>query len=164
MFLSPKFKHFLSPLQNVFLAHLSQRPKCSWSLEQDGCHIHILSQSYNTTVVYFDISFLAHVLNQICLPNKSSISQASYCTHVLNQIFLSNESSISQSKKISNDNDNDKHFTAQRFSNLFPTVQVMYLYATCILYIVKDQLTLEISFGMLYIFKLLNVLQIFFFY
>ena len=50
----------------------------------------ILSQSYNATVFYFDnISFLEHVLNQLFLPNESSVSQASYCT-------LPNESSISQ--------------------------------------------------------------------
>ena len=44
----------------------------------------ILSQSFNATVLYFDnISFLAHVLNQLFLPNESSISQASYRTKVL---------------------------------------------------------------------------------
>ena len=41
----------------------------------------LLSQSYNATVFYFDnITFLGHVLNQLVLPNKSSISQASYHT------------------------------------------------------------------------------------
>ena len=48
----------------------------------------ILSQSYNATVFCFDnISFLEHVLNQLYLPNKSSISQASYRTLVLTICF-----------------------------------------------------------------------------
>ena len=39
-------------------------------------------------VFYFDnISFLAHVLNQLFLPNTSSISQASYHTMVLTICF-----------------------------------------------------------------------------
>ena len=38
-----------------------------------------MSQIYKATVFYFDnISFLAHALNQLFLPNESSISQASY--------------------------------------------------------------------------------------
>ena len=46
--------------------------------------LYILSQSYNVTVFYFDnISFLAHVLNQLFLPNESSISQAPYRTKIL---------------------------------------------------------------------------------
>ena len=50
--------------------------------------LYILSQSYNATVFYFDnISFLAHVLNQLFLPNESSISQASYRTMVLTICF-----------------------------------------------------------------------------
>ena len=49
---------------------------------------HILSQSYNATVFYFDnISFLEHVLNQLVLQNESSISQASYRTKVLTICF-----------------------------------------------------------------------------
>ena len=49
---------------------------------------YILSQNYNTTVFHFDnISFLAHVLNQLFLPNESSISQASYCTMVFTICF-----------------------------------------------------------------------------
>ena len=45
---------------------------------------YILSQSYNATVFYFDnVSFLEHVLNQLFLPNESSIRQASYRTMVL---------------------------------------------------------------------------------
>ena len=48
----------------------------------------ILSQSYNATVFHFDsISFLEHVLNQLFLPNESSISQASYRTMVLTICF-----------------------------------------------------------------------------
>ena len=47
----------------------------------------VLSQSYKATVFYFDnISFLAHV-NQLFLPNESSISQASYRTLVLTICF-----------------------------------------------------------------------------
>ena len=43
---------------------------------------------------------------------------------------------------------------------------VMYLYPTCDMHFVyrKDELISEISFGVLYIFKRLNVLQIFFLY
>ena len=54
-----------------------------------GLHLkYILSQSYNATVFYFDnISFPAHVLNQLFLPNESSISQASYRTMVLTICF-----------------------------------------------------------------------------
>ena len=49
---------------------------------------YILSQSYNATVFYFDtISVLVHVLNQLFLPNQSSISQASYHTMVLTNCF-----------------------------------------------------------------------------
>ena len=49
-----------------------------------GLPKYILNQSYNATVFYFDnISFLAHVLNQLFFPNESSISQASYRTVVL---------------------------------------------------------------------------------
>ena len=46
------------------------------------CKYTILSRSYNAPVFYFDnnISFLDHVLNQLFLPNYSSISQASYRT------------------------------------------------------------------------------------
>ena len=45
---------------------------------------YILSRSYNATVFYFDIIFfLVHVLNQLFLPNESSISQVSYGTMVL---------------------------------------------------------------------------------
>ena len=41
-----------------------------------------------THLFYFDnISFLAHALNQSCLPNESSISQASYRTMVLTICF-----------------------------------------------------------------------------
>ena len=48
----------------------------------------ILSQSYNATVFYFDnISFLEYVLNQLFLPNESSVSQASYRTLVLTISF-----------------------------------------------------------------------------
>ena len=48
----------------------------------------ILSQSYNASVFYFDnISFLAHVLNQLFLPNEYSISQASYRKMVLTICF-----------------------------------------------------------------------------
>ena len=48
----------------------------------------ILSQSYNTTVFYFDnVAFLEHVLNQLFLLNKSSISQASYPTMALTICF-----------------------------------------------------------------------------
>ena len=48
----------------------------------------ILSQSYNTSVFYFDnISFLGHVLNQLFLPNERSINQASSRTVVLNICF-----------------------------------------------------------------------------
>ena len=48
----------------------------------------ILNQSYNATVFYFvNISFLEHVLNQLFLPNKSSVSQASYHTMVLTICF-----------------------------------------------------------------------------
>ena len=48
----------------------------------------ILSQSYYATVFYFDnISFLAHVLNQLFLPNESSISLAFYRTMVLTICF-----------------------------------------------------------------------------
>ena len=51
-------------------------------------YVNILSQSYNATVFcYENISFLAHVLNQLLLPNESSISQASYCTMVLTICF-----------------------------------------------------------------------------
>ena len=50
--------------------------------------LNILNQSYNATVFYFDnISFLEHVLNQLFLPNKNSISQASYRTMVLTICF-----------------------------------------------------------------------------
>ena len=45
--------------------------------------IFLIILSYKTTVVYFDISFLVHALNQLFLPNESSISQASYRTMVL---------------------------------------------------------------------------------
>ena len=48
---------------------------------------YILSQSYDATVFYFDISFLAHVLNKWFLPNESSVSQASYRTIVLTICF-----------------------------------------------------------------------------
>ena len=48
---------------------------------------YILSQIYNATVFYFDnISFLEHVLNQLFLPNESSVSQASYSTMVLKSV------------------------------------------------------------------------------
>ena len=48
----------------------------------------ILSQSYNATVFYFDnVSFPEHALNQLFLPNKSSISPASYHTMVLTICF-----------------------------------------------------------------------------
>ena len=45
---------------------------------------HILSQSLNAIVFYFDnISFLEHVLNQLFLRNESLISQQFYRTMVL---------------------------------------------------------------------------------
>ena len=48
----------------------------------------ILSQSYNATVFYFDnVSFLAHVFNQLFLPNESSISQATNRRMVLTICF-----------------------------------------------------------------------------
>ena len=51
-------------------------------------YIYILSQSHNATVFYFDnISFLAHVLNQLFLPDASLISRASYRTMVLRICF-----------------------------------------------------------------------------
>ena len=47
-----------------------------------------MSQNYNATVFNFDnISFLAHVLNQLFLPNESAISQASYRTMILTICF-----------------------------------------------------------------------------
>ena len=50
--------------------------------------VYILSQSYNATLFYFDnISFLGHVLNQLFLPNGSSISHATYRTMVLTFCF-----------------------------------------------------------------------------
>ena len=50
--------------------------------------LNVLIQSYNATVFYFDkIPFLAHVLNQLFLPNGSSISQASYRIMVLTICF-----------------------------------------------------------------------------
>ena len=49
---------------------------------------YILSQIYNVTVFHFDkISFLVHVLNQLCLPNESLISQASYYDGFNNPCF-----------------------------------------------------------------------------
>ena len=55
----------------------------------DSCvNVCILSQSYNASVFYFDnISYLAHVLNQLFLPDESSVSQASYHTMVLTICF-----------------------------------------------------------------------------
>ena len=48
----------------------------------------VLSQSYNATVFYFDnVSFLEHELNQLFLPNESSISQASYLIMVVTICF-----------------------------------------------------------------------------
>ena len=48
----------------------------------------ILCQSYNATVFYFDnVSLLAHVFNQLFLPNESSISQATYRRMVLTICF-----------------------------------------------------------------------------
>ena len=48
----------------------------------------MMSQGYNGTVFYFDnISFLECVLNQLFLPNESSISQASSRTMVLTICF-----------------------------------------------------------------------------
>ena len=43
---------------------------------------------YIATVFYFEnISFLAHVLNQLLLPNERSVSLASYRTMVLTIFF-----------------------------------------------------------------------------
>ena len=43
---------------------------------------------YSATVFYFDnMSFLEHVLNQVSIPNESSISQAFYRTTVLTICF-----------------------------------------------------------------------------
>ena len=58
----------------------------SWSLEISNIPT-ILSQSYNATLFNFDISFLAHILNQLFLANESSISQAPYRTMVLTICF-----------------------------------------------------------------------------
>ena len=67
------------PTTYVFILHNNARRGDSNEYPQ-----HILSQRYNATVFYFDnISFLAHVLNQLFLPNESSISRASYRTMVL---------------------------------------------------------------------------------
>ena len=50
-------------------------------------YLYLLSQSYNATVFYVDISFLAHVLYQLFLPNESSINQTSNRTMVLTKCF-----------------------------------------------------------------------------
>ena len=50
-------------------------------------HANILSQIYNATKFYFDISFLENVLNHLFLTNRSSVSQASYRTIVLTISF-----------------------------------------------------------------------------
>ena len=84
----------------------------------------ILSQSYNATVFYFDnISFLAHVLVQLFLPNESSVSQASYRTMVLKQ-------------SVSNCSRNKPFHGGGVVEKKKMKCMVMYQYPTCDMYFV----------------------------
>ena len=100
----------------------------------------ILSQSYSAGAFYFDnISFLEHVLNQLFLPNESSISQASYRTMVLTICFQLFKTQPYYGGRV-----------VEKMKSM-----VMYQYPTCDMHScsVKDVLISEIPFGILDIFK-----------
>ena len=71
----------LTPLAGAGTKKHPLKPNRMQSAKEHSSIQRILSQSYNATVFYFDN--ISHVLNQLFLPDKSSICQSSYRTMVL---------------------------------------------------------------------------------